>query len=208
MDTEQEHRDRILNMISQEASGFYSIVISVATLFLGGTVFFIGQIAPNPNPYSIILLVLGWVSLIISIIFIALVRRWNFLSGYHYLMDDFSKSKQLDELTRKCSTVSIIALTVGISCISTFGLWNYVQESFFEEDIMGNDGKKHDRRRLEEHSIPFGNIRPSNGSDQQQDSSNSGSDSSGGQNGSTQNGNGTSGGQGGDSSSQDGTSDK
>jgi hypothetical protein len=73
----EENRRLILEISAAEAAGLYQILVGSATAFLAGTLIFVEKIAPNPSGYEITLLGLGWLSLVLCISTVALIRLAN-----------------------------------------------------------------------------------------------------------------------------------
>jgi len=74
-------QELVFATIAQEAAGFYGLILTLATSFLGGTLVFIDRIAPSPARWTLALLGFGWLSLIASVSLIAWVRWRNIESG-------------------------------------------------------------------------------------------------------------------------------
>ncbi|MDH4158350.1 MAG: hypothetical protein OEW00_13855, partial [candidate division Zixibacteria bacterium] len=119
--------DRVWQTIANEASGFYKLVVTVASSFLGGTLIFLQTISGSPSRTSLVLLFTGWALLIGSIVLVINVRRLNLDSGHNWLKEDYDRCKAIDRKSRLCSQFAAIALAFGLAFVMAFGgvnLWN------------------------------------------------------------------------------------
>ncbi|MCK5240900.1 hypothetical protein KAR34_00480 [bacterium] len=116
--------DVIFNSIVKEAGGFYTLVLTVASAFLGGTLFFLEKIVGTPNKYSLILLGLGWMSLITTIGLSAFIRFQNVESGRLALEKKYNEAKKLDRDKEAKCILMIWTLIIGILFIAIFGIIN------------------------------------------------------------------------------------
>ena len=123
-DKSEASQDAILNSITTEAGGFYKTILTLASGFMGGSLFFIKDIAPNPSCGSSIILIIGWVFLLFSIGFILCVRRLNLWSAKLFLEEEFTKAQNTDNLSSLFSTISVVLLFLGMVCIMIFGMLN------------------------------------------------------------------------------------
>ena len=56
MEREPVSSDKLAEVIAGEAEGFYHTVVTVATAFLGGSLFFLERIVPRPAGGPLVLL--------------------------------------------------------------------------------------------------------------------------------------------------------
>lgn len=114
----------IFATIAQEAAGFYSLILTVASTFLGGTLVFIDRIAPDPVGWSLMVLAVGWLSLLLSVTLIAWVRWRNIESGRHAQDGIWDKVERQESVTRAMTKAAIGALVVGMLLVTVFGFVN------------------------------------------------------------------------------------
>lgn len=93
----------ILQSITAEAGGFYNLIVTVASTFLGGSLLFMEKIAPIHNGWSLLGLGVAWASLAASIGCIARLRYYNLKSGRLALNEDYTGASQIDRHTDKLS---------------------------------------------------------------------------------------------------------
>ena len=98
----------IFSTIAQEAAGFYGLLLTLATSFLGATLVFVDRIAPNPQRWTLILLGLGWLSLIASVSLIAWVRWRNIESGRTAQAGDWDKEIDQERVTRRLTMGAMV----------------------------------------------------------------------------------------------------
>ncbi len=172
-DKKQVSKDTILTVLATEAGGFYNLVITIASSFLGGSLLFIEKIALIPSNSSLYLLGLGWLALIGSIVAISFVRRLNLDSGWKALEEKFDEAKVIDAKTRKLSTGAIVLFSIGLFLIMLFGIINLVQK---KEETMTekNKSKTTSEEIIVERSIAFGSAGSQNTTKQNSNTSNSG----------------------------------
>jgi len=123
---EKVSRDTLFNSIVKEAGEFYSLVISVASAFLGGTLLFLEKIAPHPFKWSLCILAFGWLSLIMSIGLAVYVRLKNLESGRLALEGKYDEAQKLDRKKECCSVCMMWTLLFGVFCVAVFGMINLI----------------------------------------------------------------------------------
>ncbi len=123
-----EKKIKVLEIISNEAAGFYKLVTTIAVGFLGGSLIFMEKIASTLSVCSLIFLGLGWILLIVSIFFVGWVRRLNLKSGKFILDGKDKEAKEIDNKSDIYSTISIAFLGGGIFFIMVFGFINIVNK--------------------------------------------------------------------------------
>ena len=112
----------IFETAAAEATGFYQLVITVATAFLGGTLVFYEKIAPQPSKPSLVLAGLGWLLLVICIWLIARIRLLNMESAHLALRGDFKSAQAIDHRTRAGSRNSVTLLVLGMMLVIAAGI--------------------------------------------------------------------------------------
>lgn len=127
-----EHRKQVVDALVSQADGYYTVLISTATLFLSGTVVFADRISPDPTRTSVILLSGGWFSLILCICVVVYVRYSNVQAGTLVLMEQHERAKPVESRSRTCTALSGLLLALGMLCVaaaSLVGLWSKVTMS-------------------------------------------------------------------------------
>ena len=117
-------RAAVFSSLVKAAADYYKTIVTVASSFLGGTLIFLEKIAVNPSFGSTVLLGIGWLLLVLSILAILLVERWNLESGRQALRDSYDRALKIDASTRFLSWAAILLLGSGIACIMFFGWIN------------------------------------------------------------------------------------
>jgi hypothetical protein len=130
-DPEPDHevipRKDIFTAIVAEAGGYYKLVITVASSFLGGSLLFLEKNSPKPSALALVVLLVGWVFLLGSIVSIAHVRRLNLESGWHTLEKRFRESGKIDRETRAWSQFAVWLLGLGLLLVLLFGFINLLE---------------------------------------------------------------------------------
>ena len=125
MEDDVSRRDELIfSTIAQEAAGFYGLILTLATSFLGATLVFIDRIAPKPQHWTLILLGLGWLCLIAAVSLIASVRWRNIESGRTAHAGDWEKESDEEKMTRKLTVGAVFFLVIGMSLVTLFGFLN------------------------------------------------------------------------------------
>lgn len=123
-DTEDRvRREALLASVTTEAQGFYNLVMTAATSFLGGTLLFMEKVAA-PSNWSVFAIGAGWLSLVGAIACVAIVRRINLLSGGHALASQHDESKKLDKKGNFLTTSGTVLLIVGMLFITLGAIVN------------------------------------------------------------------------------------
>jgi hypothetical protein len=144
-----EKKDIFAAMVTS-AADYYKTIITVATLFLGGTLLFLEKLAPaSENIVGKWLLGFGWALLILSIVAIAAVQLINIESGRRVMIGEAPRALKIDRLTGALSWVALISITLGISCVMIFGYRNLNRS----KGGITTVGNKVDVTK----TIPFGN---------------------------------------------------
>lgn len=117
-------REALFQAQVAEASGFYKLIVSISSAFLGGSLVFLDKISMHPSSGSMYLLLIGWILLIITIAFICIVRARNLESAHQVLENNIPKAREIDSQKRVFTTISIITFILGILLIMLFGYVN------------------------------------------------------------------------------------
>jgi hypothetical protein len=117
-----------------EASGYYQSVIAISSSFLGGSLLFFDKIAATPIKYSLLLLGLGWVSLIAAIISVIYVRRQNLEIGRLALKilsnanteEEKNNVNIINKCNLKLTNLTALFMMIGLTFIVIFGIINII----------------------------------------------------------------------------------
>jgi hypothetical protein len=151
-------KSAILQSITAEANGFYGVVVTVASTFLGGSLLFLERLAPARTGWSIVVMAFGWLSLVASIGCIARIRFMNLRSGKLALRDEYEQADVIDRHTDTLSNWSQWLLIGGMSALVFMGLLNFNQITNKERtEQMNNQSGGFDRV---DKSIPYGSLKP------------------------------------------------
>jgi len=152
-------KSAILQSVTAEANGFYGVIVTVASTFLGGSLLFLEKFTPAKSDLSIVVISVGWVSLVASIGCIARVRFMNLRSGKLALSDRFDEAKKIDSHTDLLSNWSPWLLIAGMSALVIVGILNFNQIGKSErKEQMSN---QNDNRDGLKESLPYGSLQPS-----------------------------------------------
>jgi len=170
-------KDALFDSIVRESQGFHNQLITIASAFFAGTLFFIEKLIYNLNVYSLLLLIFGWLALIISILLSVHIRLNNLESGRLALEEKYNDAAHLDRKKEKWSKYSAWLLVIGMISLTFFGSINLyykirnerndkMEESNNEqvEPLNQNPVKKiiadQDKDNLSKGSIPYGSTGP------------------------------------------------
>lgn len=153
-------KDAVFAAIVSEAAGFYKLVLTVASSFLGGSLLFLDRIATHPSARSVWILGLGWVCLIGAIVTVAVVRRRNLESGYLALEEKYEEARDIDKSTRKWSTLALVSLSFGVFFLMGFGIMNFVKAIEEERAVQNRIVSDSGHEEIDRRSIPFGSTGP------------------------------------------------
>jgi len=123
---ERVSKDALFDSIVKEAGGFYNLILSVASAFLGGSLLFLEKIAPKPVVWSLPILGLGWLALIVAIGLSAYVRLENLEAGRLALEGKYDEAKKLDRKKECCCIGMLWTLLIGVFLVAAFGLVNII----------------------------------------------------------------------------------
>jgi hypothetical protein len=137
-DSDRALKLAILQSITTEASGFYGLIVTVASSFLGGSLLFMEKISPLRSEWSLVGFGVAWISLVASIGCIARLRYYNLKSGRLALDEKFTDASQIDKHTDTLSWWSQTLLIAGMSSLVIMGLINVHHFSTVRKDQMPN----------------------------------------------------------------------
>lgn len=140
-EVDQVTRDAILASHTEEAQGFYNLVMTVATSFLGGTLLFVEKVA-SPVPASLWLIAIGWILLVGSIGCIAWARRINLWSGGAALGRREGESREHDRVGNRFTTAGTLLLVAGMLSVTLAGIVGLRQGSSKEGKGSGMANEK------------------------------------------------------------------
>lgn len=89
-------RETIFKVLAKDADGYYKLVLTLASAFLGGSLLFLEKIVPDPTWLSLVFMVLGWGSLVGSVAVVTSIRERNLRSGYLALEGKVEEARKLD----------------------------------------------------------------------------------------------------------------
>jgi len=122
--TEPVSSDKKYEVLTGEADGYYKMVVSVSTAFLGGSILFLEKIAPRPLLWTMVVLAMGWMALLIAIHLIIDVRRKNLESLRHAMEGDYDQARAIDAQTRAASKKAQWGMLCGMALVGVYGFTN------------------------------------------------------------------------------------
>lgn len=155
-------REVLFNSIVKEAGDFYNLILGISSAFLGGSLFFIEKIAPNPQGYSLVLLYAGYVLLILTIALSAYVRWKNLESGKKALESKYDEANAIDCQKEKCCKFMLWFFVLGITLVSLFGMVSLTaaakEKTMAKTEKPANQVNEHIEGSMpvHRHSIPYG----------------------------------------------------
>lgn len=126
--TEPVSSDRKYDVLAREADGYYRMIVTISTAFLGGSILFLERLAKQPECWTLPLLASGWVSFLVAIHSVASVRRQNLEALRLALEGKYDQARSIDERTRTASTLALWAMLVGMFLMAVYGFSNLVVE--------------------------------------------------------------------------------
>jgi hypothetical protein len=138
----EDEAKRFLDLSEKECPAFYRMLLSITTLFLGGTLGFIEKIVPHPVKWSFIFLGAGWLCLCATIFAVVWIRRYNILTLHAYLREhDYDKSDALQAKGLSLMSWAGNFLAAGILFVTTFGFVNFVVGKTVEPSKESEDAR-------------------------------------------------------------------
>ena len=137
-------KDELARSVVSEAQGLHKQMLGISSAFLGGSILFLEKIAPNPEYWTLVMLIVGWLSLISSMALSIVVRLNNIESGRRALEGKYDKASELDR-KKECWTKWAVGLLIaGILLIAVFGAVNIANraEIYHKENSMSEEQKK------------------------------------------------------------------
>jgi len=153
----------LAQLLVSEAQGFYALLMTVASSFLGGSLLFLEKLGTTRNLIALTALAIGWVSLVLSVCFLTWGRLKNLESGKLALKGSFKEADSIDTLGEAYMIWAVFTLGIGLFGVSAFGFTCIVERSFMADTKVSvqtsNQGVQlpHEGQK----SIPFGSMGPS-----------------------------------------------
>lgn len=119
-------RETIFKVLATDADGYYKLVLTLASAFLGGSLLFLEKIVPDPTWLSLAFMILGWVSLVGSVAVVTSIRERNLRSGYMTLEGKVEDARRLDAAKDRHTRWASVLLIAGMAFVmlaSGVGLW-------------------------------------------------------------------------------------
>jgi len=165
----------IYECLANEAKGFYSSITTVTTAFLGGSLFFLRDITPGPQPPIVLaILFIGWFLLLLTLGLLVYIRRLNLTSMQNALENKWADAREVDKRGNRCTFFMLIAFFLGLLCLTVFGAFTFTfakkiderSSSMSKEDRPSGIPKKEPgytegQRKPADRTIPTGSLGPS-----------------------------------------------
>jgi len=124
-DTTEQQRKMAFEATAKEAAGFYNMMLTIATAFLGGTLLFLEKfVVTSVFLPSIIILTFAWLLICVAIICVIRIRELNLRSGKYFLDGRVDKAREIDNRNKRLTKFSVISLGMGIFLLVVFGIVN------------------------------------------------------------------------------------
>jgi len=136
----------ILKITASEAAGFYKLIVTVASSFLGGSLVYFDKVVRFQTKSFLWFLYAGWLALVISICAIIWTRRLN-LKACSFVMkgseEDHIEAQKFDNKAMNWSTASTFLLALGMCLLMCFGAFSIYQNiKIQEKKVADNENKK------------------------------------------------------------------
>ena len=118
--------ETILKVLAADADGYYRLVLTLASAFLGGSLLFLEKIVPKPTCLSLVFMSLGWVALVASVAVVTNIREKNLRSGYIALEGKRDQARVLDAAKDRQITWASTLLIAGMAFVTlavAVGVW-------------------------------------------------------------------------------------
>ncbi|MEE8577682.1 MAG: hypothetical protein V3T31_10540 [candidate division Zixibacteria bacterium] len=141
----------ILKIMAIEADGFYRLITTISSAFLGGSLLFLDKISSSPAPWSLYILAVGWLSLVGAILTTVKVRQKNLESGKLALRGNYGEAQQIDRRNVRWANLATTSFILGITAITVFGAVNLfmIQPKKQEEKSMADEKKDNESEQPE-----------------------------------------------------------
>lgn len=147
----------ILQSLTTEAGGFYALIVTVASSFLGGSLLFLEKFALNRSRWTLALLILAWLALVAAIGCIARLRYHNLKSARLALEERFSDASEIDKHTDRLSWLSQYLLIGGMLSLVVVG-----SVTFYTQQERKNAAMSEQKQAVVtgdlQRSIPYGSL--------------------------------------------------
>lgn len=148
----------ILQSLTTEAGGFYTLIVTVASSFLGGSLLFLDKFALNRNRSMLALLILAWLALVAAIGCVARLRYHNLKSARLALEERFSDASEIDRHTDWLSWLSQYLLIGGMLSLVVVGSVTFYTQQGQRKNSAMNQQKQAIATGNEQRSIPYGSL--------------------------------------------------
>lgn len=119
-------RETIFKVLATDADGYYKLVLTLASAFLGGSLLYLEKIVPDPTWISLVFMILGWVSLVGSVAVVTSIRERNLRSGYLVLEGKVDEARKLDVAKDRQTRWASLLLIGGMASVmlaGAVGMW-------------------------------------------------------------------------------------
>jgi hypothetical protein len=121
--------DTLYNIIASEAGGFYNLLTTISSAFLGGMLIFVDKFVASFTIWSVLILGFGLLCLVGAIISIVYVRNKNLIALDKYRTylrnktdSGYDELIELDKKKQKWTIYASWLFSVGILCLLFFGI--------------------------------------------------------------------------------------
>jgi hypothetical protein len=144
---------RFLDLSEKECPAFYRMLLTITTLFLGGTLGFVEKIVPHPVWWSFFFLGAGWLCLCFTIFAVVWIRRYNIETLHAYLRDhNYDKCDELQTRGRRLMFWGGNSLAAGILLVTIFGFVNFVVDRTVDPLKESEDARVSSTARIDTRS--------------------------------------------------------
>ncbi len=137
--------EALYNTMSVEAGGLYNQAITICTAFLGGTLIFYERLFVSDITWTLIILVLGWITLVYPLAAFTYVRWQNVEAHRHVLeyfntgeKEDYDKALAIPKKSRCLTKSAITSMVIGLCLVGIFTTLNLV---LLQKEIKMNEKK-------------------------------------------------------------------
>ena len=121
----------LYSTMANEAHGFYSQMITICTVFLGGSLAFYDKFFTVRSAWSIWLLFLSWIFFIYPVVVLTWVR-WKNVEAHRHMLEYLKMNKEeeykiaedISKKTRKLTEKAINSLGLALLALAVFAFIN------------------------------------------------------------------------------------
>lgn len=121
----------LYSTMANEANGFYSQMITISTLSMGGSVVFYDKFFTVKSAWSIWLLFFTWIFFIFPVAILTWIR-WQNVEAHRHMLKYFKKNKEeeyrkvedISIRTRKWTAIAIVSLVLALLTLAIFASVN------------------------------------------------------------------------------------